>query len=145
LCDVSSHYRYWHHLMPVLVIPYPYWYIHTTLIGPPCALANWGSSSWKGPLTVWGAIYAMYRMNLSVAQYVCMLLHPAQYTVCSPSMSAPCNYLAVKNAQCMEVSSIIFIDVNQVSCQGVIPTKSCAALTEGSSSWKKGPLSEGPI
>jgi hypothetical protein len=35
-------------------------YSCTTLIRLPCALANWGSSSWKGPLAVWGAISAMY-------------------------------------------------------------------------------------
>jgi hypothetical protein len=34
-------------------------YSRTMLIGPPCVLANWGSSSWKGPLAVWGAIYAI--------------------------------------------------------------------------------------
>ncbi len=54
------------------------------LIGPPCALVNWGSSSWKGPLAVWGAIYAMYGVYI----------------------------------------------------RNCFPPKSCAALPEGSSSWK---------
>jgi hypothetical protein len=38
--------------------------LHYSKIGPPCALANWGSSSWKGPLAVWGAIYAIYRVYI---------------------------------------------------------------------------------
>jgi hypothetical protein len=38
--------------------------LSTLLIGPPYALANWGSSSWKGPLAVWGAIYAIYRVYI---------------------------------------------------------------------------------
>jgi hypothetical protein len=41
-------------------------YSCTTLIGPPCALGNWGSISWQGPLAIWGAIHAMYQMYLSV-------------------------------------------------------------------------------
>ncbi len=47
------------------------WYSRTTLIGPPCALVNGESRSWKGPLAVWGAIYAMYGMYSSVTLYGC--------------------------------------------------------------------------
>jgi hypothetical protein len=54
-------------------------YSHTLLIGPLCALANWGSSSWKGPLakspyssTVWGQFTICTELVISyiVSMYV---------------------------------------------------------------------------
>ncbi len=65
-----------------------------------------------------------------------MLVHPPQYTVCTPSRSAPCNYLAVKNAL-MQVChwKSIFGEVSYPfwyqRCQSMFPTKKLCSAARG--------------